>query len=266
MRRFSAAGAALTACLLSACGAADRVEQAAPADAPSPATDPRTRLTCQGMPVDLTRLASLPRATELEPSAQRALRRWTYAEVGDLSAWRILDLDGAPDDHRTIGRELTPAEGRKARSEETVPNFRAISIFEGTSGGGGGTDGWRYAANTSCELRPTFDGLAVAQAWLDPNHPAPRRGDTAVHLRVSERACAGGRPAGERITLADMERTADELRIAIGVVPQNGAFTCPGNPREAFTVELDEPLGDERVLDSGVYPPRPFAQYRPGEG
>lgn len=101
--------------------------------------------------------------------------------------------------------------------------------------------------------------------WLDPDYPAPKTGDTAIHLRVSERACASGKPAGDRIEVAELDRSGDELRIALGIQPQDGAFTCPGNPREPFTLELDEPLGDEKVLDSAVYPARPFATYRKGE-
>lgn len=129
--------------------------------------------------------------------------------------------------------------------------------------GGGGAHGWWYVYSTSCELRRSLDTLTTATVWLDPDR-LPKPGDTALHLRVRETSCSGGEPAGKRVKVAELVRTADEVRIAIGIEPQSGAFTCPGNPAEAFVVHLDEPLGDERVLDAAVYPARPFPTYRRG--
>lgn len=41
------------------------------------------------------------------------------------------------------------------------------------------------------------------------------------------------------------------------VIPKPGEQHCESNPATPYTVELDEPLGQRRLLDGGVQPPAP---------
>jgi hypothetical protein len=76
-----------------------------------------------------------------------------------------------------------------------------------------------------------------------------------VHGFLEERACAsGGSPEG-RITGPRIEYRADAVVVTF-TVREVGTATCPSNPRFAVTISLAEPVGDRKLLDGGVDPPR----------
>lgn len=112
----------------------------------------------------------------------------------------------------------------------------------------------RTHASRSLEL-VTDDGLRVADLLLAE---APAPDDTAVDLLVQERGCASGQSAEGRVEIVELTETADEVQLRIGVRPPDAdVWTCPGNPSTPFTVKLNESLGDRKIVDVSVVPPRP---------
>ncbi len=212
------------------------------------------RLDCRGTAVSVSAMQSAPLASGLPASARKAFLALTG--IKNVAVYRVLeDKDGS----LTIGDSLSERDAAALGPGSGSVNFRMATIDSSPSGGES-AHGWWYVSDTTCELQREFEGLAAADAWLDPAFPAPRPGDTAIHLLVSERDCAGGKPAGDRIKVAELLRDGAQVRIALGIKPQSGDTTCPGTPSEPFTVDLEIPLGDQQVLNSAAYPARAFAQ------
>lgn len=233
---------------LSACGSDAQV-----LDGEGESSNGEGRLDCRGASVSTTQIESGPLASGLPESAQKAFSALTGVE--DIGSYRVLE-DG--DGYLTIGASLSKAEAAELGPGPGPINFRMTSI-QSSNSGGESAYGWWYVSDTACELQRTFQGLSAPDVWLDPAFPAPKRGDTAIHLLVSARDCAGGEQAGDRIKVAELVRDATQVRLAIGIKPQSGAATCPGIPPEPFSIDLESPLGDEEVLNSAAYPARPFA-------
>lgn len=118
-------------------------------------------------------------------------------------------------------------------------------------------DGWRLKGWTirCAPVVPLPEGLGVVEVTLDPDHPRPEPSDTTIHLRVSERACVSGQAMGDRLRGPQLEESDDQILIAFAVESLFGPATCPGNPPEAVTVELDASLGDRAIRNGLVYPP-----------
>lgn len=71
---------------------------------------------------------------------------------------------------------------------------------------------------------------------------------TTVEVLVSRMGCASGQ-TGE-VLEPDVEMTADEVVVRFRVSPGEPAeASCPDNPEVAYTVTLDEPLGQRRLVD-----------------
>jgi hypothetical protein len=130
-----------------------------------------------------------------------------------------------------------------------------IRVVEPATGVPGFDDGaWMLMEAGPCVPRLVVAGdLGEADLTLATE---PRPDATVLELLVLERACASGRTAEGRVELVELEETADEIRLRVGVRPQPGEQECPGHPPTPFTVELAEPLGDRRILDAAVVPPR----------
>ena len=83
---------------------------------------------------------------------------------------------------------------------------------------------------------------------------APRRAD---HSRppagecLCERIVAPGSDPG-----TGLEYKPDAVVVTFKVRGVGGAATCPSNPHFPVTIELTEALGERRLLDGGVTPPR----------
>lgn len=117
-------------------------------------------------------------------------------------------------------------------------------------------DAWGFGGYTDdCRLRPLITHELGSSAWrIDAGSP-PATGSSAFPVEVMERACASGQAADGRIADPIIEYGEDAITITIPVRPVEGGATCPSNPWTRFVVELDEPVGDRRLLDGGPWPP-----------
>jgi hypothetical protein len=116
---------------------------------------------------------------------------------------------------------------------------------------------WQLVYGGPCDLEVAPpEGTARAEWWIDPGHPVPRATDTTLHLQVLEIECASGRPPIGRVEAPAVRLTETDVEIAVFVRRQPGPQDCPGNPSLPIDVVLPEPLGERRLVDAGVYPPR----------
>lgn len=115
---------------------------------------------------------------------------------------------------------------------------------------------WLLTSAGPCAQRVEEDsGLEAADVTLAS---APMPEARALELLVRERECASAQGVEGRIEV-DLEETAEEVLLRIGVRPPGGAQNGPSNPATPSTVEPSEPLGDREVVDASVVPARPVA-------
>ena len=116
---------------------------------------------------------------------------------------------------------------------------------------------WSISHAGPCDLEVAApEGMGRAEWWIDPGHPAPRATDTILHLQVLEIECASGRPPVGRVEGPVIRFTETDVEIAVFVRRQPGPQECPGNPALQVDVALPEPLGERRLVDAAVFPPR----------
>jgi hypothetical protein len=151
-----------------------------------------------------------------------------------------------------------------------------------------GDGGWRVVARTKRSVQVAApapegdipyvnaffrrsDGRWEASGWGDclpmavvgERNPAlweleiePGSGATQLHLLVKERDCTSGRELTEDNTRAEVEYAEDAIVILMSADPlKKGNYNCIGNVPAPITVELEEPVGDRRLVDAGSYPP-----------
>ena len=113
---------------------------------------------------------------------------------------------------------------------------------------------WRARSWGGCDIVVTAPGFGVATFQLDPDHP-PDAGSASLHVRATERACAGGRPPTGREIVPVVVETETSVDITILVESPRGSQTCPSNPAFPFAVELEAPLGTRIIRDAALLPP-----------
>lgn len=124
-----------------------------------------------------------------------------------------------------------------------------------------GSAPWTLAGWGECRPTIVLDGLSLATWSLDPNLPPPDATATTLTAIVTERACTGAQPMVGRLLPPSITYGAESISLVFAARPLQGEmFTCPGNPSTRVTVELSEPLGDRRLLDGGLFPPRDATQ------
>lgn len=121
-------------------------------------------------------------------------------------------------------------------------------------------DDWAYRTNGDCTaFNHTDDEPAV---WsVDPAKIGP---DAATfEVWVSDRQCASGRPADERVSQARVVESANLVVVSFTASRLSGNQDCPSHPAATRTITLASPLGNRRMLDGALAPPQPPC--RPGE-
>ena len=213
-----------------------------------------TMVDCGGSVYDADALADAPPASSLAEGPAGAVDDLGDPAFDPTLDWYVVHQD---DDRADLVRELEePVDngGGDIRTHES----RRLQRITGASNVPDGT--WMLASAGPCAQRVVGgDGLGAADVTL-ARTPAPET--STLDLLVRERACASGKDADGR-AVVDLEETAEQVRLRVGVRPLRGGQDCQGNPATPLTVELAEPLGDREVVDSSVVPARPVTVAAP---
>lgn len=195
------------------------------------------------------------------PYPPTALNDPTGAEAGDDAAARALrDLIENPD-----GIEPIPASGwRRLYDSDRAVVFGSGDPASGESAEGlvevtleDHGDGFSFAGSAyGCTPFANVRGRSVVEFTLvDGVEIAPV--STSIEVSVTELACTGATPVDDRLDAPLIRYGQTTIEILFTAKPLEGdVFRCPGNPSARTTVELDEPVGQRRILDLSVYPPR----------
>lgn len=119
---------------------------------------------------------------------------------------------------------------------------------------------WRWAGGGGCTTFVDPPGRAGASwkltAALDPNA-------TEFAVLASDRQCASGRPADERVGEAQVVETAATVMVTFTATQLTGNQNCPGHASARRVVRLRAPLGPRVLLDGGLYPAQPACAAEP---
>lgn len=206
-------------------------------------------VNCGGSVYDPSALADAPPASSLPDGPAGAVDDVGAQAFDPSQDWKVVHhSDDRVDLVRELDEPFDTGEGDvRTHESRTLERITAgINVPDGT---------WLLTSAAPCTQRlTTDDDLGEADLTL-ADTPAP--GDTSVDVLVHERACASGRSAEGRIQLVELNETAEQVQLRIGVRPPDGDHTCQGSPPTPFTVELNGPLGDREIIDASVVPPRP---------
>lgn len=247
MRAGMSTAAVLGALLLTGCG------QGASSTTPLGGGEPgggedSTTVECGGSVYDAGALADAPSASSLPEGPTGAVDDLGDPAFDPTLDWSVVHQD---DDRADLVRELEePVDhgGGDIRTHESL----SLERITGASNVPDGT--WMLTSAGPCAPRLVDDtGLEAADVTLADT---PAQETSTLDLLVRERACASGRAAEGR-TEVELEETAEQVRLRVGVRPLRGGQDCPSNPATPLTVMLAEPLGDREVVDVSVVPARP---------
>ena len=205
-------------------------------------------VACGGTVYDADALADAPPVSSLPKGPAEAVDD-AGAPAFDLAQdWNVVHQDATRVDLvRELQEPLDNGDG-DVRTHES----RTLERITGASNVPEGT--WLLTSAGSCVQRLVGDdGLGAADVTLADT---PAQEKTSLDLLVREQDCASGRNAEGRIDV-QLEETAEQVLLRVGVERLDGDQSCQGNPATPLTVELADPLGDRSVVDSSVVPARP---------
>lgn len=217
------------------------------ADLEPPSED--TTYDCFGVRATPAELEAAPSVAELEDHPGFEMFAG-YTE--ELDRWRAVVVE---EDRLAAIRELDPPDttggvGGEVRDHERLE----VSLLDEPMPPETDEEGWMVSSSGPCVLQADLGDLEpVAAVHLDDEAP-PDDGTAELPLLVVEQGCASGQPATDRVEV-EVDESADEIRLIVGVQPPRGDQTCPSNPATPVTVELDEPVGERRVVDASRHPP-----------
>lgn len=166
----------------------------------------------------------------------REVALWLENDEGQFwpqDGWLILD--------ETESNVLVMQPGDLDATGDAVVWFMTVTETDGVwrwSGGGGGGP---------CPLVVTTpDDLNNVEWRLDPG-VALTSDTTEVRILATELECASGKAMGDRLLAPEVVYTDDAILIAFAATPLEGGADCQGNPEQAVTVSLSEPVGDRTV-------------------
>lgn len=116
---------------------------------------------------------------------------------------------------------------------------------------------WETILDGACHgqvKRPA--GFGPAGWWLDPAFPPPGKQDLVLHVLINEESCASGKSPEGRVGPPEIAYFQQAIVVTLSVRPRSGGQDCPSNPDFAMKIRLNEPVGDRRILDGGLFPPR----------
>lgn len=237
--------------LLAACGTGT-----APTGAdggPDALPPPAQELRCGGLPVPRAALDDPRPATSLGEAGLESLRGAEVPPVDDLARWTV--VQEGPDGVVLLRELVEPLPD----TDDPAGPVRRHEVLATQPSSDPAGNGWFLDTYGPCLLRePLPDGLGDALVALDPQRPPSDVADP-VALLVTEQGCAGGQDAEGRVEVVRVVESATAVELVLGVRPQSGAATCPGNPPTPFEVDLDAPLGQRALRDASTLPVRTLA-------
>lgn len=216
-----------------------------------PPAEPAVEVACGTSVFDFEDLADAPPAASLPDGPAGATDDAGAPAFDPSQGWKVVHYSKQRVDLLRELEEPLDGGGGDVRTHEA----RVLEQITGATNVADGT--WLLTSAGPCVPRRIDDSnLGHADLTL-AEEPSP--GATSIQLLVRERACASGAPATGRIELLEVRETPDEVSVHVGVHPRGGGQTCPSNPPTPFVVELSEPLGQRRVVDGSLVPPRLLA-------
>jgi len=185
-------------------------------------------------------LGTAVRTTARPPVAARLIEGWTLLDQVGATAHLLIWLKPGAESTNMAESGILGATYRQAN--------------DGT---------WSFQSSAECQpQRASDDGLDPASWALPGARPGPEA--TSFPILVTERGCVSGQSLEGRLADPIVEYRDDAVLITTRVEPAVGdIFMCEGNPTTEVTVELDEPLGNRRLLDGMWFPPRPVLENQP---
>ena len=205
------------------------------------------------MPADV--LEDPTPATELGPDGLAALKGIEVPDDLDLTTWWIV----TETDARLV--LLRPLAAPQDLGAGDVPTHELLAI-EKVDAPNVPPPGWMLTRSTTCAI--AVPGAGSASVTLDPQ-AMPDPAAASVALLVTERACASGQLATDRVRVAGLIETDVAVEVVVVVDPMVGGATCQGNPPTPFVLELATPLGERVLLDASVLPARGSSPRRRGD-
>jgi len=112
---------------------------------------------------------------------------------------------------------------------------------------------WANVGSGQCVVQPVFEDIEGARWELAPGE-RPTADSRRFDVVVTAQDCSSGQSPEGRIVPAAAIYQETSIIVIFGVRPLPGAQTCQGAPPATVTLELEEPLGDRRLLDGSVFP------------
>lgn len=204
---------------------------------------------CGSLTFSADQLAAAPPADDLGADGRAALEGHAMDPIDPGDGWRVLAETSS---ELELIRELDQPQPNGPGDVRTHESLRVHTVTGVTNVPDGG---WVLDAQGTCTPRQDLGSLVPADLALT-EHPDPAADQ--LELQVYERACASGQSADGRVEIVEQELSDEQLSLVIGVQPQDGDQTCPGNPPTPLTIQLDEPLGERTVVDASTLPPQPL--------
>ena len=253
------AWAVLLAFLISGCGGGSRDQARDPAKAPRPLPSPSVLVSCfgegDGWPPSATvdGIHASVSDAEIREGFRQMLGDPAYA--GELKLSFLRDGADATQFHvlKEDGPTLTLALGHWTTAGPDQGSY----VFTMTHA----ETGWKWDGGASCpQLGPSLAEGAFSWVELSAPDGGIDRAATDIQVGVTEMACTGARDPLPHLN--EPEVVADDHSVTVywtsrRDAPEGEGFTCPGPLPTMTTLHLDEPLGDRKLLDGSVYPPRP---------
>lgn len=108
--------------------------------------------------------------------------------------------------------------------------------------------------NPNCSVSAYLKHGSITHWAFDPDYYPVGPGARVLHLRVTEQDCAGGRHLSQEELTAHVYYGDKWIEILVEAPELQGAQTCPGNPRNDYVLELEEPVGQRKIVDAGRFP------------
>lgn len=220
------------------------------------AGSPADSYLCRDQPVSVHALQEPVPATELSRTGVRAIATAEGTGTIALHRWNLAEETSTS---IVLLRELRHPYSPDADGVEAVWTHE-VAVFHRDADAG--ERPWSYLGSWECELRRDIAPLHPVRLRLTDGH-AP--GDRTVELMAS--ACDKWPREDDRervMRLVSVEETDTEVLVVAGMVPLPDGMVapdlCTGTAEGTIAVELEQPLGERRLLDAAIYPQRVVSQ------